>query len=313
MGQKDENMLCGPELFILLDQLRNLRELCISMKPKMPSSATPVAPIPPLNDLSTKNFFRAIQQRLGRKLEKLCMSFCSIVWQKPSQTAYTIVRHLLKCERLRELEFNFVRFCAAAENSSGTAALKPHQQPLDQVDPIHWLLYAVIAGCPRLEELSLVGMQLNSTQAYNLGLQIRNRWKGTSLRIHIWRTNDDEHITAEIIFNLLHALKTDSKFEADYIGGYRATILVRRPSHLCGLVSRFRDMKTGIPKLLPLLCPSSRDLRASGSNDLVENGTESDNIEELCATLPPRLRSLFGLTPFDYSIMLAQYWDSNES
>ncbi len=306
--------MCGPELFILLDQLRNLKELWISMKPKMqfePKSATPITNAPPLNDADTKNFFRAIQQRLGRKLEKLCMSYCSVVWKKPSQTAYTIVRRLLKCEKLTELEFNFVQFCAIAD-SSATAALKPHPQPHDQGEPIHWFLYAVIAGCPRLEELSLVGMKLNSTQAYNLGLQIRDRWKGTSLRIHVWRTSNDEHKTAEIIFNLLHALKTDSKFEADYIGGYRGTILIRRPSHLCSFVSRFRDITFGMPKLLPFLCPSNRDFRTSGNKDLVENGVETDNIEELCATLPPGLRTLFGLTPFDYSIMLTQYWDSME-
>jgi hypothetical protein len=247
------------------------------------------------------------------------MSFCSITWQRPSQTAGTLIRRLQKCEKLVELEFNFVQFCATAESACpGTAStVKPHQQPhVGQGEPIHWLLYAVIAGCPRLEELSLIGTTLTLTQAYNLGIQIRDRWKGTTLRIHVWRTSNDEQQTAEIIsMNLLHALKNDSKFETDFIGGYRATVLIRRRKHLCSLGARLNDIKIGLPKLLPWLCSSSSELfnfRVNGSNDLQEN-IENDNIEEICSTLPPGLRSLFGLTPFDYSIMLAHNWDSNES
>ena len=251
----------------------------------MPESAAPVTSIPPLNDASTKKFFRSIQQRLGRKLARLCMSFCSITWQRPSQTAGTLIRRLQKCEKLVELEFNFVQ-------------------------------YAVIAGCPRLEELSLIGTTLTLTQAYNLGIQIRDRWKGNTLRIHVWRTSNDEQQTAEIIsMNLLHALKNDSKFETDFIGGYRATVLIRRRKHICSLGARLNDIKTGLPKLLPWLCSSSSELfnfRVNGSSDL-QGDMENDNIEEICSTLPPGLRSLFGLTPFDYSIMLAHNWDSNES
>lgn len=307
--------MAGPELFVLLDQLRNLTELSVSMKPKMPESATSTTCIPPLNDIQTKKFFRAIQRRLGRQLERLCMSFCSIAWQRPSQTACTLIRRLQKCEKLVELELNFVQFCAAAESRPATAPQKVNQQPhtTGQGDPIHWLLYAVVAGCPRLQELSLIGTTLTLTQAYNLGLQIRDKWKGVSLRIHIWRTSNDDHHTAEIIsMNLLHELKNDSKFETDFIGGYRATVLIRRRKHLCSLVSKLNDIKIGIPKLLPLFCPSSSDLfsfRANGTNN-IEELLENDNMEELCSTLPPGLRSLFGLTPFDYSIMLAHNWDS---
>lgn len=331
----------GPELFVLLDQLRNLTELSVSMKPKMPESAAPVPSIPPLNDASTKKFFRSVHQRLGRKLTRLCMSFCSIAWQRPSQTAATLIRRLQKCEKLVELEFNFLQFCATAESACPVtaSAVKPNQQlHVGQGEPIHWLLYAVIAGCPRLEELSLIGTTLTLTQAYNLGLQIRDRWRGTTLRIHIWRTSNDEHQTAEIIsMNLLHALKNDSKFETDFIGlverfyffvfhcfsflflcissGFRATVLIRRRKHLCSLGARLNDIKIGLPKLLPLFCSSSSDLfnfRVNGANDQQEN-MGNDNIEELCSTLPPSLRSLFGLTPFDYSIMLAHNWDSNIS
>ena len=115
--------------------------------------------------------------------------------------------------------------------------------------------------------------------------------------------------------NLLHALKNDSKFETDFIGGYRATVLIRRRKHICSLGARLNDIKTGLPKLLPWLCSSSSELfnfRVNGSSDL-QGDMENDNIEEICSTLPPGLRSLFGLTPFDYSIMLAHNWDSNES
>lgn len=315
LNKKDVETVAGPELFVLLDQLRNLTELSVSMKPKMPESATSTTCIPPLNDIQTKKFFRAIQRRLGRQLERLCMSFCSIAWQRPSQTACTLIRRLQKCEKLVELELNFVQFCAAAESRPATAPQKVNQQPhtTGQGDPIHWLLYAVVAGCPRLQELSLIGTTLTLTQAYNLGLQIRDKWKGVSLRIHIWRTSNDDHHTAEIIsMNLLHELKNDSKFETDFIGGYRATVLIRRRKHLCSLVSKLNEIKIGIPKLLPLFCPSSSDLfsfRANGTNN-IEELLENDNMEELCSTLPPGLRSLFGLTPFDYSIMLAHNWDS---
>lgn len=286
----------------------------------MPESATPTACILPLNDIKTKKFFRAIQRRLGRELERLCMSFCSIAWQRPSQTACTLIRRLLKCEKLVELELNFVQFSAATESCwsacPATVPQKVNQHTTGQGDPIHWLMYAVISGCPRLQELSLIGTKLTLTQAYNLGLQIRDKWKGVSLRIHIWGTSNDEDHTAEIIsMNLLHELKNDSKFETDFIGGFRATVLIRRRKHLCGLVSRLNNIKIGIPKLLPLFCPSSSDLfnfRTSGTSNVEEN-SENDNIEELCSTLPPGLRSLFGLTPFDYSIMLAHNWDSYES
>lgn len=287
------------------------------MKPKMPESATPVTSIPPLNDVTSKQFFRAIQQRLGSKLERLCMSFCSIMWQRPTQTSWAIARCLSKCEKLVELELNFVHFCAAVDTMSTTLSPKGQFRAVGQGEPIHWLVNSVIAGCPQLKELSLIGMTLTLTQAYNLGLQIRDRWKGDVLRIHIWRTSNDENQPIQIILNLLHTLKNDSRFETDYIGGYKETVVIRRKKHLCGLVSRFRQIKIGIPKFMPFFCPTTRDLfhfRASGSGNLSqEDETISDNVEKLRSSLPPGLRSLFGLTPFDYSIMLANFWDSNET
>lgn len=302
----------GPELFMFLDRPKNLTELSVSIKPKMAESATPVTSIQPLNDVSTKKFFRAIQQRLGRKLERLRMSFCSIVWQRPSQTACSLARCLLRCEKLVDLEFNFVRFSIVADTVATSSKIPSPNAA--QGDPIHWFANAVIAGCPQLKELSLIGTTLTVTQAYNLGLQIRDRWNGDFLRIHMWRTSNDEHQPTQIIFNLLHAFKNDNKFEADYIGGYRGTVAIRRRKHLCGLVSRFRHLKIGFPKLLPYFCPNSKHFfrTASTTNFSEESGMEPDNIEELCSSLPPGLRSLFGLTPFDYSIMLAHNWVSIE-
>lgn len=281
----------------------------------MAESATPVSSIRPLNDVATKQFFRAIQQRLAPKLERLYMSFCSITWQRPTHTACAITRCLLKCEKLVELELNFVHFCAANDTLT-TAPSKVNQQfqSVGQGEPIHWLVNSIVAGCPQLKELSLIGMSLTLTQAYNLGLQIRDRWKGDVLRIHIWRTSHDENQPIQIIFNLLHTLKNDSRFEADYIGGYRETVVIRRRKHLCGLVSRFRQIKIAIPKFMPFFCPTSKELfqfRASGSGNQSDGEEKaSNNMEELCSSLPPGLRSLFGLTPFDYSIMLANFWIS---
>lgn len=285
------------------------------MKPKTPESATPVNAVPPLNDVTTKKFFRAVQQRLGRKLERLSMSFCSIVWQRPSQTASSVSRYLAKCEKLRQLECNFVQFYPVGE-SLPTLSSKSGQPNTDFSEPVHWLVNALVAGCPRLEELSVIGLTLTAAQAYNLGIQIRDRWRGTSLRVHLWRTGHDEYQPTEIIYNVIHALKNDKKLVADYIGGYRETVLIRRRKNLCGLVSQFRDMKMGLPNILPLLCPSNQDLfsfEESACDDEVDQTKgESDRMEEVCANLPPSLSSLFGLTAFDYSIMRAHSWDSNE-
>ena len=246
-----------------------------------------------LNDFSTKKFFGALQRRLGRKLEKLRLSFCSLHWHRPSQTSASVIRRLHKCEKLVSLELNFVQFRTDAEE-----------------EPTHWLLDTLISGCVNLEELSLIGMTLTPTQAYNLGLQIRNQWKGQSLQIHTWRSggSNDEQKTEDVVSNLLHILKDHSKFLTDYIGGYRGTVLVRRKKLRCGL---FRSIKIGMPSLLPHLF-SSHSIR-NNQHESDENGSVFGDVEELCSTLPPGQRSLFGLTPFDYSIMLAHTWDSNKS
>lgn len=312
----------------MLDKLRNLTELSVSVHPTAKESATPVSPTPALTDASSKHFFRAIQKQLGRKLERLCMSFSIISWQHPSQTASNIARRLLRCEKLIELELNFVQFCVV-EDVPGATALKVNQQPhpADQGEPVHWLLYAIVNGCPRLEELSVIGMKLTLTQAYNLGMLIRDRWKGDTLRMHVWCTGEDEHQTMEIIYNLLNVLKADDKLEADYIGGYRGTITIRRRKRMFNFISRINDIKTVFPKVKPIFA-SSKDLfqqRTSQSGDFGDAEMKeqilryriaikeaNDNMETLCSSLPPTLRSLFGLTPFDYSIMQTHFWNSNE-
>lgn len=290
VGEKDEEILTGPELLIHLDRLRNLSELSVSVRP----TVVGCTPARTLNDYSTKKFFGALQSRLGRKLEKLRLSFCSFMWHRPSQTSASVIRRLQKCEKLVSLELNFVQFRTAESEE----------------EPTHWLLDAVASGCANLEELSLIGLALTPTQAYNLGLQIRNRWKGQSLQIHTWRSgggNDDQR-TEDIVANLLHVLKDHSKFLTDYIGGYRGTVLVRRRKLRCGL---FRNIRISIPDLLPLF--SSHSIRNHHQHESEENGAAFGDVEELCSSLPPGQRSLFGLTPFDYSIMLAHTWETNKS
>ena len=287
------------------------------MKPQTPESATSANSIRPLDDVTTKTFFRAIQQRLGRKLERLCMSFCSIGWQRPSHTASSVSRYLIKCERLREIECNFVQFCASGEWALLTPKLNQHVHSVESSEPVHWLVNTFIAGCPRLEELSVIGLTLTATQAYNLSVQIRDRWKGSTLRIHMSHTSPDGCQPNETIYNLIHGLKNDKKLTVHFIGGYGGTVLIRRRQPLCGLVSHVRNVRKGLPKILPLLCPSNQDsfdFQESANGESEDSREESNNIDELCANLPPGLSSLFGLTPFDYSIMRAHFpcWDSNE-
>lgn len=250
-----------------------------------------------LDDRATKTFFGALQRRLGRKLEKLRLSFCSFIWQRPSQTFTSLVRQLQKCEKLVSLELNFVRFRVTRTGGEQD----------EEEESNHWLLDAVVAGCANLEELSLIGMTLTPAQAYNLAYGIRSRWKGHCLQIHTWRPgsgNQDEQRTDDVISNLLHVLKDHPKFLADFVGGYRGTIMIRRRKLRCGL---FRNIKIG--SLFPLF--TSQSIRNQPESE--ENGAVFTDVEELCSSLPPGQRSLFGLTPFDYSIMLAHTWETNKS
>ena len=255
-----------------------------------------------MNDRATKSFFRSLQQRLGRKLEKLRMSFCSMTWHRPSQTSSAVVRRLQKCEKLVSLELNFVQFRAVHSSSAEGSCVGT---PTEHDERTHWLLDAVVSGCSNLQELSLIGSTLNPTQAYNFAMQIRQHWKGLSLQIHTWRCGHDQQQTDDVVGNLLHVLKNHSKFHTDYLGGYRGTVLIRRRKHLCGL---FRQIKIGIPNLLPLFNQSTVSQEHPD-----ENSTTIGDIEQLCSTLPPGQRSLFGLSVFDYSIMIAHTWDSNKS
>ena len=294
-------MVSGPELFGHLECLRNLTELSVSLRPMASGSIGVVYET--MNDQTTKAFFRALQRRLGRKLEKLRMSFCSVKWHRPSQTSSVVARRLQKCEKLVSLELNFVQFQAV--HPSHTADGSSCVTSAEHDERNHWLLEAIVSGCSNLQELSLVGSTLNPQQAYNLAMQIRQRWKGLSLQIHTWRCGYDQQQTDDVVSNLLHVLKSHSKFSTDYLGGYRGTVLVRRRKQLCGL---FRQIKIGIPNLLPLFTHS-----ANGPEHADENATTIGDIEQLCSTLPPGQRSLFGLTPFDYSIMIAHTWDSNKA
>ncbi len=202
------------------------------------------------------------------------------------------MRRLQKCEKLVSLELNFVQFRTGIE--------------VEEETPTHYLLDAIVSGCVNLEEVSLIGMSLTPVQAYHLGLQIRNKWKGQSVQIHTWccgGAKNDEQRTEEVVSNLLHVLKGHPKFVTDYVGGYRGTILVRRRKLRCGL---FRNIR--ISHLLPLF--GSQSIR--NQQEAEENGFDLNEVEELCSSLPPGQRSLFGLTPFDYSIMLAHTWDSNK-
>jgi hypothetical protein len=295
-------VVSGPELFGHLECLRNLTELSVSLRPTA-SGSTGAVYYETMNDQTTKSFFRALQRRLGRKLEKLRMSFCSMTWNRPSQTSSVVARRLKKCEKLVSLELNFVQFQAVhtSHSADGPSCVAPTEHDARN----HWLLDAIVSGCSNLQELSLVGSTLSPQQAYNLAMQIRQRWKGLSLQIHTWRCGHDQQQTDDVVSNLLHVLKNHSKFSTDYLGGYRGTVLVRRRKHLCGI---FRQIKIGIPNLLPLFTHS-----ATGQEHSDENATNVGDIEQLCSTLPPGQRSLFGLTPFDYSIMIAHTWDSNKA
>lgn len=269
-----------------------------------------------LDDTSTKEFFLAVQRRLGHSLERLRICFCNIQWNRPSQTSAAIVRRLLKCEKLVSLELNYLKFRAKQPADSSICQRQSQHQTTENEVANHWLLDAVIAGCPNLEELSLVGTSLNFEQAISFANQIRDHWKGVTLSIHTWRMGQDEQETDAIVSVIQHIFKDHKKFTTEYTGGYRGTLVIRRRKHLCGIVSRIRLMKMGIPSTMLRSGQPNREtfLDKLYHDEVNQRESEQSNAyaEELCPILPPGQRSLFGLTPFDYSIMLVHSWNLNK-
>lgn len=281
----------------------------------MPESPSLRNMVSELNDASTKEFFSSVQRRLGHSLKRLSICFCIINWSRPSQTSASVVRSLLKCEKLVSLELNYLKFRAKQLPDS---ASQRQLQSLsgDQEDSNHWLLEAIISGCPHLEDLSLVGTRLNITQAVNFAIQVRDHWKGSSLSIHTLRMGQDEEETDEIVSVIQQIFKDHRKFHTEYVGGYRGTLIIRRRKHLCGIVSRIRHLKIGILSISPRSGLPHREsflpkIYCEDSNQR-QSEHSSENAEELRTTLPPGQRSLFGLTPFDYSILLAHAWNLNK-
>ena len=250
-----------------------------------PGEATNATLASVLNDCNTKKFFSTVQLRLGRRLEKLDISCCCLVWQRPSSTSASLIRHLRKCVKLVSVELNFVKF--------HVADLKAHKlSSAEQEEPVHWLLESIVSGCPFLEVLGFNGTKLTALQSYNLGLKIERKWKGSLLQIHT-RHSSQSSLEEDVIYSLIQALKSSSKFRTVYNGGYRGTILIRRKKHLCGLFQNLRSI------------PQQFSLRRKNSGDMEENDASEDGIQHLRSTLSSGQRSIFGLTPFDYSIMLA--------
>lgn len=284
VASKKEYHITGPKLLTYVDGLKNLSELSVSVKPTASTGAAAGflnEAITELDDDQTRRFFSSLRRKLGRSLTHLRMSCCSLTWHRPSQTAFHVTRHLQKCERLVSVDLNFVRFRAVSAEEAGE-------------ELSHGLLDAIVCGVPHLEELNLIGVELAPLQASSLALKIRDRWKGLFLHIHTRRVADD------VVLNLIHSLKVHPKFHVEFVGGYRATVMVRRRSHLCGL---FRYLLTSA---------SSNSSDAEDDDDGVEvSDIDEDKLKELlCSTLPPGHRNLFGLTPFDFSIMHAHLWNN---
>ena len=192
------------------------------------------------------------------------MTRCSMLWQRPSNTAAALVRCLRKCEKLVSVGFSLVKWDSPTKNA------------------IHWLLDAVVTGCPNLSKLNLTGMKVTPLQSYNLGMKISETWRGHHLLIHMRQSISTEFI--DVAFSLMKALKRHSRLQVDYVGGFRGSVLIRRK-------------KSSLVRLLTLPVAVFSQQRDN----------EADDLDELCSTLLPDQTAIFGLTPFDHSIMLAPF------
>ena len=276
----------GPELIMYLDGLKNLSELSVSLKSKIIGEVT--FDTPKMNDHLTRRFFSLLQRKFGKTLTRLHMSCCSISWHRPSQTAMYLIRHLRKCEKLVRVELNFSRFRVVASDQIPPDLMMQDNVNSSSDEQNHWLLEAIVCGIPHLEELNLTGMELTAFQASALARQIRDKWKGVSLRIHTREVADS------FVLDLLQYLKNCLKFHVEYVGGSRDTILVQRRSHLCGL---FRY----------LLTSSTSETGESTTSDACQEHSDP------YTSLLPDHRNLLGLTPFDFSIMHAHLWNTKSS
>ena len=92
-------------------------------------------------------------------------------------------------------------------------------------------------------------------------------------------------------FHLIHALRKHSKLRTDFVACSSGTVLIRRKKYLAGLL-HMRD----------------RDRDKGASFTSKDNSKDSSNAkEELVLTQSPGQANLFGLTPFDHSILMAPF------
>lgn len=243
----------GEQLLLPLRALTNVKELHLSITG--PSCSVV------MDDRISKNFFSSIQQRLGGQLETLVMTRSSMLWERPSHTASALVRCLRKCEKLVNVGFKSVKWHSPTCNG------------------VHWLLDAIVTGCPNLSRLNLKAMRITPLQSYNLGVKISDTWKGHQLFIHMRQSDQVEFI--EAAFSLMKALKEHSRLRVDYIGGFGGSVLIRRKKLYLG-------------RLLTLTFNQQQN-------------NDADDLEDFSSILPPNPMTIFGLTPFDSSIMFAPF------